>query len=188
MPQSLSTIALRQAVTAIRSGGVVACPTEAVWGLSCDPFNEMAVARLLYLKRREMAKGLVLVAGSESQLEWLLRGLPLAQQARLSLSWPGPTTWLVPHQHRVPGWICGDHDTVAVRVSAHPLVRALCNAWGGPLVSTSANPAGSRPATQSFQVRRYFGTDLDYIISGALGGASRPTVIKHLLTDEIIRA
>jgi L-threonylcarbamoyladenylate synthase len=187
LPKTLSTLALRQAVTAIRGGGVVACPTEAVWGLSCDPFNVVAVARLLYLKQREMAKGLVLVAGAESQLEWLLRDLPLAQRARLSLSWPGPTTWLVPHQHRVPGWICGDHDTVALRVSAHPLVRALCNAWGGPLVSSSANPAGGRPATQSFQVRRYFGADLDYIVSGALGGASRPSVIKHLLTDEIIR-
>ncbi len=76
---------------------------------------------------------------------------------------------------------------MAVRVSAHPVVRALCNAWGGALVSSSANPAGSRPATQSFQVRRYFGADLDSIVSGALGGARRPTVIKHLQTDEIIR-
>ena len=166
---------------------MVACPTEAVWGLSCDPFNEMAVTRLLHLKRREMAKGLILVAGEESQLEWLLGGLPLAQRARLSLSWPGPTTWLVPHRHRVPHWICGDHDTVAVRVSAHPLVRALCHVWGGPLVSSSANPAGSRPATQSFQVRRYFGAGLDCIVSGAVGGASRPSAIKDLLTDEIIR-
>lgn len=167
---------------------MVACPTEAVWGLSCDPFNEMAVTRLLHLKRREMAKGLVLVAGAESQLEWLLRDLPSAQRARLSLSWPGPTTWLVPHQHRVPHWISGDHDTVAVRVSAHPMVRTLCNVWGGPLVSSSANPAGSRPATQSFQVRRYFGTGLDCIVSGAVGGASRPSAIKDLLSDEIIRA
>ena len=184
----LSPLALRKGIDALHSGGVIACPTEAVWGLSCDPFNELAVAKLLNLKRREMSKGLVLVAAHESQLAHLLQGLQASARARLSLSWPGPTTWLVPHCHRVPHWVHGDHDTVAVRVSAHPVVRALCEGFGGVLVSSSANPAGSLPAHQGFQVRRYFGAALDYIVPGALGGADRPTVIKHLLRDEILRS
>ena len=181
-------LSIRQGVAALHCGGVIACPTEAVWGLSCDPFDEVAVARLLNLKRRAVGKGLILVAAGESQLAWLLRGLPKPQRARLQLAWPGPTTWLVPHRNAVPEWIHGDHDTVAVRVSAHPIVSALCRTWGGALVSTSANPTGSQPALQSFQVRRYFGEQLDYLVPGALGGANKPTVIKDLASDQIIRS
>lgn len=168
--------------------GVIACPTEAVWGLSCDPYNEVAVARLLSLKRRSPDKGLILVVARTSQVQGLLHDLPTSQRARLELSWPGPTTWLIPHQGRVPAWVYGNHDTVAVRVSAHPVVSALCHRWGGALVSSSANPAGSQPAVHSFQVRRYFGERLDYILPGTLGGATRPSVIKHLVTGEVIRS
>jgi len=183
-----SLLAIRKGVDALHSGGVIACPTEAVWGLSCDPLNELAVAKLLNLKRRDVGKGLVLVAAQESQLGYLLEGLPASARARLALSWPGPTTWLIPHNNRVPPWIHGDHDTVAVRVSAHPLICALCESFDDTLVSSSANPAGSSPAQHAFQVRRYFGAALDHIVPGTLGGAERPTVIKHLLRDEIIRS
>jgi len=93
----------------------------------------------------------------------------------------------LPHRGRVPFWIHGEHDTVAVRVSDHPVVRALCLAWGGPLVSSSANPAGARPARESFQVRRYFGNRLDYLLPGAVGGAGRPTGIRDLVSGKVIR-
>lgn len=182
-PHSLNT-----AVAIIAQGGVVACPTEAVWGLSCDPDNAAAVERLLALKQRPVAKGLILVAADESQLAALLAPLTDAQRGKLSLSWPGPTTWLIPHHNRVPDWVCGDHDTVAVRISAHPLVQALCRRWGGALVSTSANPAGCQPATAAFQVQRYFGKQLDYVLPGATGGAGRPSVIRDLQSDQVIRA
>ncbi len=184
----MRSLSIRRGVAALHGGGVIACPTEAVWGLSCDPFDEAAVSRLLNLKRRDPGKGLILVAAAESQLEWLLQGLPVAQRARLRLSWPGPTTWLIPHHGRVPSWIHGDHDTVAVRVSAHRVVSALCHSWQGAMVSTSANPAGSQAAVHAFQVRRYFGERLDDIVPGAVSGARRPTVIKHLESDQIVRA
>jgi len=188
LPAQPSLLCVRQGVSALHRGGVIACPTEAVWGLSCDPFNEQAVVALLSLKRRDRGKGLLLVAAAESQFSWLLQGLSSAARARMALSWPGPTTWLVPHNNKVPDWIHGHHDTVAVRVSAHPVVVALCEHFGGPLVSTSANPSGSRPALHGFQLRRYFGERLAHVVPGALGGATRPTVIKHLLTDEVIRS
>jgi L-threonylcarbamoyladenylate synthase len=179
---------LQAAVHALHSGGVIACPTEAVWGLSCDPGNETAVTRLLELKRRPLSKGLILVAASQSQFGSLLAGLPGEQCDRLAASWPGPATWLLPHRNRVPGWIHGEHETVAIRVSDHPVVRALCQAWGGPLVSTSANPAGRRAAQELFQVRRYFGDKLDYLLPGTVGSHGRPTVIKDLESGQIIRA
>ena len=188
MSHGPAPLRLRAAVSALHAGGVIACPTEAVWGLSCDPDDPQAVYRLLALKQRPVAKGLILVAAAESQLGFLLRGLDPEDRARLSATWPGPTTWLVPHRKRVPYWIHGEHDTVAVRVSAHPVVSALCRAWGGPLVSTSANPGGARPARALFQVRRYFGDALDGLVPGAVGGQQRPTGIRDLASGEIIRA
>ena len=171
----------------LRLGGVIACPTEAVWGLSCDPGNEHAVARLLQLKSRPVAKGLILVAANVGQVDFLLAGLSDQQRQTLFDSWPGPATWLLPHRGLVPHWISGSHETVAVRVSDHPAVSALCAAWGGPLVSTSANPAGALPAREAYQVRRYFGHALDYLLPGRVGAARRPTGIRDLFSGQIIR-
>lgn len=188
MPFSPGLLSLRSARAALYDEGVIACPTEAVWGLSCDPDSATAVARLLALKGRPVHKGLILVAASMSQLDFLLADLPGEQRDSLAASWPGPATWLVPHQGRVQPWIHGEHDTVAVRVSDHPVVRALCLAWGGPLVSTSANPAGCQPPRAAFQVRRYFGEQLDYLVPGAVGDAGRPSVIRDLASGRVIRA
>jgi len=188
LPPLPSRLRLAAAVSVLRAGGVVACPTEAVWGLSCDPDSEMAVRRLLDLKRRPMAKGLILVAASESQFGFLLAGLTAEQRATLSASWPGPSSWLVPHRDRVQPWVHGEHATVAIRVSAHPVVQALCRAWGGPLVSTSANPAQAQPARACYQVRRYFGSELDAILPGHTGGEGRPSQIRDLATAAVVRA
>ncbi|CAA0115013.1 Threonylcarbamoyl-AMP synthase [Halioglobus japonicus] len=178
---------LQTAVSTLREGGVIACPTEAVWGLSCDPDNEDAVTRLLALKGRPVAKGLILVAADQEQIDFLLSGLSDVQRQMLSDSWPGPATWLLPHRGLVPAWVTGSHSTVAVRVSSHPAVSKLCAAWGGPLVSTSANPAGASPAKEAYQVRHYFGDELDYLLPGRVGAAQRPTVIRDLLSGQIIR-
>lgn len=175
-------------MAALADGGVLACATEAVWGLSCDPDNPDAVGRLLALKQRPVEKGLILVAADSSQVAGLLEPLSDAQRARLALSWPGHTTWLIPHGGRVPPWVHGGRDTVAVRVTAHPGMAALCRAWGGPLVSTSANPAGAQPAVQAFQVQRYFRGRLDYLLPGQVGGARRPSVIRDLATDQVLRS
>jgi L-threonylcarbamoyladenylate synthase len=188
LPSPVASIRLSQALSTLRHEGVVACPTEAVWGLSCDPDSKAAVHRVLALKSRPVEKGLILVAASMSQLAFLLRDLPAEQRDTLAASWPGPSTWLVPHRGRVQPWIHGEHDSVAVRVSAHPVVRDLCLAWGGPLVSTSANPGGSQPAVAAFQVRRYFGDQVDCVMPGAVGGSGRPTGIRDLATGQVIRA
>ena len=108
---------LQLAAGVLHAGGILACPTEAVWGLSCDPFDQAAVNRLLLLKRRPVEKGLILVAADMAQLDFLLRDLSDGQRKKLEASWPGPNSWLVPHRGRVPAWIHGEHDTVAVRVS-----------------------------------------------------------------------
>ncbi len=178
---------IQRAAQILSEGGLVAYPTEAVWGLGCDLWDELAVERLLTLKQRSPAKGLILVAGAISQFDWLLADLSAAQQSRLRLSWPGPTSWLVPHRQLVPQWISGEHETVALRVSDHPVIVELCHAFGGPIVSTSANISGHRPAMEPYQVRQIFGAELDYLVPGRLGGRPRPSMIKDLVSDNVVR-
>ncbi|WP_127478711.1 L-threonylcarbamoyladenylate synthase [Sulfurivermis fontis] len=179
---------LREAVRALRRGGLIAYPTEAVYGLGCDPRNADAVRRLLELKQRPMDKGLILVAADFAQLQPYL--LPLADTLarQVSASWPGPVTWLLPVPSQVPVWLRGRHDSLAVRVSAHPVVRALCAAFGGPIVSTSANPAGQRPARDPLTVQRMFAGHVDCILHAPLGGLERPTEIRDGRTGRIVRA
>lgn len=185
MPQR--SFAIDRAVRALRTGGVIAYATEAVWGLGCDPFNEEATLRLLALKQRDWRKGMILVAADRPQLAPFLTGLTAAQHETLAASWPGPNTWLVPNNGVAPPWVTGGRDTLAVRVSAHPQVAALCRAFGGPLVSTSANPAGCPPARTALAVRRYFRQQLDDILPGQVGGAGKPTTIRHLLSGAVVR-
>ncbi len=178
---------LARARSVLRAGGVTAYPTEAVWGLGCDPFNPAAVERLIALKGRAAAKGLILVAADFAQLAELLAPLTEEQYRRVFASWPGPVTWLLPPAPAAPVWLRGSHPTLAVRVSAHPTVQALCRAFGGPLVSTSANPSGLRPARDPFTVRRYFGARIDRVVPGGLGGRERPSEIRDL-TGRVIRS
>jgi len=170
----------------VRAGGVIAYPTEAVWGLGCDPRDEAATLRLLGLPDRPVHKGLILVADSIQQFDFLLADLPERWIDRLASTWPGPNTWLVPHQGLLPEWISGRHDSVALRVSAHPEVAALC-ALTGPLVSTSANPAGRPAARSRLRVEQYFHGQLDAVLGGALGGRRNPSLIRDLRTGDVIR-
>jgi L-threonylcarbamoyladenylate synthase len=177
---------LQQVTRCLDQGGVIACPTEAVWGLSCDPWSADAVNRLLALKQRPVEKGLILVAADISQFADLLDDLPEDWQERLSASWPGPNTWLVPHQDRLPAWVTGRHASVALRVTDHPLMQQLC-ALNGPLVSTSANPSGRPAARSRLRVQQYFGERLDDVLAGPLGGRRSPSTIRDLATGTVLR-
>lgn len=171
----------------MKAGGVVAYPTEAVWGLGCDPLNEAAVMRLLELKDRPIEKGVILVAADIRMFAPLLDGLDDLQRQRLKNTWPGPYTWLVPNNGLVPHWITGAFSSVALRVTAHSLAAGLSRAFGGPIVSTSCNPAGLPPARNIDQVRRYFGNQLDAITNGQVGKRASPSEIRNLITGEIVR-
>jgi len=175
------------AVRWIIGGGIVAYPTEAVFGLGCNPSDPLAVARLLAIKRRPVDRGLILVAARRAQLDPWLQPLPDRLEQRLQRGWPGPTTWLVPAAADCPGWLTGQHTTLAVRVSAHPLVKALCERLGGALVSTSANRHHQPPARSVLGVQLRFAADIDYILSGPLGGRQQPTTIRDLVSGQTVR-
>lgn len=183
----LNRFQIRCGARALNTGGVIAYPTEGVWGLGCDPFDAQAVAQVCALKQRDPAKGLILIAATIEQVMPLLADLSASELQTIGAGWPGPLTWLVPHGGRVPDWITGGSSAVAVRVSAHPVVSALCREFGGPIVSTSANPSGRRPARTALQVRRYFADQLDYILPGTLGGQRGPTPIRDLCSGQVLR-
>ena len=179
---------IRQAAAWLKEGGVIAYPTEAVYGLGCDPLNRAAVYRLLELKQRDIDKGLILLADNYERIEAFLQPLLASQQQQLKSSWPGPVTWLIPAQSWVPLWLTGAHKTLAVRITAHPIAAKLCQAADMPIVSTSANIANRRPARTVLQVYRQFGSKLDFILSGHTGDLATPTPIRDLVSGETIRA
>ena len=178
---------LHRAARWIRDGGIIAYPTEAVFGLGCDPHNPLATTRLLALKNRPWQKGLILVASTWQQLEpWV--ATPASGQLRtLNKSWPGPVTWLLPASVNCPAWLTGRHDTIAVRVSAHPLVRHLCDTLDCAIVSTSANASGQQPARSVLEVRLRFGERIDFVLPGELGNRRQPSQIRDLASGRIIR-
>ncbi|MGE8220482.1 MAG: Sua5/YciO/YrdC/YwlC family protein [Stenotrophomonas acidaminiphila] len=180
---------LQNVVPALRAGSVIAYPTEAVWGLGCDPANETAVMKLLALKQRPVEKGMILVAADVTQLQGWVRLDALAEDRRQAVldSWPGAHTWIVPAGPLAPRWITGEHSGIAVRVSAHPQVHALCQAWGGPLVSTSANLAGQPPARARDQLDPALLAQLDGLLDGATGGLAQPTRIRVAATGQVLR-
>lgn len=180
---------LPHAIATLRRGGIIACPTEAVWGLGCDPLDEAAVTRLLAIKHRDIAKGLLLVAADATQLDDLVdwKALPDDRRDVVLASWPGANTWVLPATARVPRWITGEHDGVAVRVSGHPLVAALCRDFGGPLVSTSANLAGDPPARSEAELAPAVLEAIDFVLSGQTGGLDRPTPIRDARTGVALR-
>lgn len=170
----------------IREGAVIAYPTEGVWGLGCHPEIAEAVSRILALKRRSRDQGLILVASRTEQVERYLGEVTEAERATLEQSWPGPVTFIVPDRGVAPEWIRGRHESVALRVSAHPVIRGICNELGGPIVSTSANPTGKPAAMDSLRLRQYFPGGIDLIVPGDLAGAGA-TQIRELRGGAVLR-
>lgn len=167
---------------------VIAYPTEAVFGLGCDPDSEAAVMQLLALKQRPVEKGLILIAADYQQLIPYIDDSQLRaeQKAVMFASWPGPVTWVMPARPSTPRWLTGQFSSLAVRVSAHPLVRELCLAFGKPIVSTSANLTGLPPCRTAQEVLTQFGEAFP-VLHGETSGRQNPSEILDVLTGNLIR-
>jgi L-threonylcarbamoyladenylate synthase len=190
VPRCLSSAELDVAAALLHGGGVLAYPTEAVFGLGCDPHNQQAFERVFALKQRPPTQGVLLIAADFEQVERYidLPAVPEGTLREVRASWPGPHTWIFPRSPEVPAWVAGGHAGIALRVTAHAPAAALCRAYGGALVSTSANPHGLPPARDRQTLADYFGEGLDATVDAPLGHAARPTPIRDALTGVIIRA
>ena len=192
-PPSVGTTphALRTAACLIAGGGVVAYPTEAVYGLGCDPLNAEAVRRILAIKQRGEDKGLILIAAAFDALLPFVEALDEARMAEVLASWPGPNTWLLPARPDTPAWLTGVHDTLAVRVTGHPGAAALCRAWAnlgsGALVSTSANLSGRPPVRTALATRLQLDTAPYLLVTGPCGRHPRPSTIRDGRSGRVLR-
>jgi len=177
---------LRQAISTLNDGGIIAYPTEAIYGLGCDPWHIQAVRNLLEIKQRPWHKGLILIAADFNQLQDFIKPVSSEILKQLEASWPGPTTWLLPASSNTPFYLTGRHNTIAVRVTAHKQTAELCRHFGGAIVSTSANLNGLRPAKMASQVRWKL-PDVDYVLSGSCSDSNLPSTIKDAQSGDIIR-
>ncbi len=178
---------IREAVRHIAAGGVIAYPTDSVYGLGCNPLDAAAVLHLLALKQRSPSHGVILIGSELDQFAPFLQPLSSTAVNRIRRTGDAPVTWVLPCRPDTPAWLTGQHDTLAVRVTNHPVAAALCDAWGGPLVSTSANLHGRHPATSPLGVRKAFNAQLDYILHDPAGATNRPSTIRDGLTGEVLR-
>jgi L-threonylcarbamoyladenylate synthase len=170
----------------LRRGGIIAYPTESCYGLGCDPRNPRALQRLIRLKGRSAARGMLLIADRFKRLKPFVRPLHAADLARMQHSWPGPVTWVAPASNACPPLLTGGRPTIAVRVTAHPVAAQLCRSLGMALVSTSANKSGKKPAKTAAECRRIFGARVR-VIAGRIGRRRRPSTLIDLATGNILR-
>lgn len=173
-----------RAADALLGGGVIAYPTEGVFGLGCMPDDDGALTRLLAIKRRDPRKGLILIASQKAQLrDWIA-----VDPARIPNPDPArPTTWIVPAAARVSSLVTGDHAGLAIRLTTHPIAAAICDAVDSPIVSTSANLAGEAVARNGFVLRRKFGACVDYVMPGDCGPTASASEIRDLASGKVIR-
>ncbi|WP_428354887.1 Sua5/YciO/YrdC/YwlC family protein [Methyloprofundus sp.] len=183
----LSPFKIHMASHALNQGKLIAYPTEAVYGLGCDPLNEAAVMHLLRIKQRPMHKGLILIASDFAQLQPYINPSP-SMLERILPTWPGAITWVVPAQPWVPRYLRGKHDSLAVRVSAHPLVQQLCSNYAGAIVSTSANISQQAPARTALEVQKKFQTEDILILTGATEHHQQATAIYNAQNGDCLRA
>lgn len=178
---------IREAVRRLEDGGVIAYPTETLYGLGCDPLNATAALHLISLKQRDIEQGLILVASHFEQFEGYLCPVPAATRRRVTRVRTQPVTWVLPCPEYVPLWLRGKHHSLAVRITTHPVSKALCNRWGGPLVSSSANIHNRPAALTPLAVRKAFNGQLDYILHSTQAGTNQPSQIRDALSGTILR-
>lgn len=181
-----SAISSRRLAAHLKRGGVIAYPTESCYGLGCDPRNRRAVQRILKLKQRPQKKGLILIAAHYHQVACYIQPLTPAGQHKLQADGAQAITYLMPAKPSCPRWLRGKHDTLAVRLTAHPFARDLCRGAGSALVSTSANRSGMRPAKTYAECRHQYGVRV-WVLPGRVGRRKQPSTIRAWADGKIVR-
>lgn len=194
---------IHQACNWLATGNLLAYPTESVWGIGCDPFNQQAVFDLLKLKQRPMEKGLIVITSDSDTITDFLTQLTSQNQQQIMQTWESSditqaTTWLFPIPNNlpqpIPDWVTGGRDTLAIRVMTHPMIATLCQTLISPqnpygfLVSTSCNPSTKPPATTLAQAQGYFGEhkNVSYFNAPTLH-FNQPSQIRDAVTGELVR-
>ena len=188
-PQSQmnSDLSIQKAILTLTNDGVIAYPTEAMFGLGCNIYSDKAVTKILDMKQRSYEKGLIIVGSCWDQVKDLTNSIPEKNYDPIFKSWPGHNTWVFPASINVPRKITGKHKTIAIRISNHPIVKLLCEEFRGPIVSTSANTQGKKPALTATEVKDIFKEKVDYIVQGKIGDKTKASTITSAVSLEKLR-
>ena len=178
----------RRAVMVLRGGGVIAYPTESVYGIGCDPWDCAGVARVFAIKRRPARKRCILIAADPRHLEHLVDVDAPEFSGFAARYWPGPVTLVAPARDEAPAWLVDADGTLATRVTSHPVARGLCASFRGALVSTSANRAARAPARDILRARAVFGAEIDWYVAGRVGSLNAPTRIIDTRDGRTVRS
>ena len=180
-----SDFSIRHAAHIIRQGGIIAYPTDTVYGLGCDPFNPNAVAQLNNIKQRKSDKQFILLASDIEQIK------PLAfiteQQQSSIMQQQEPTSWIAEAKPSAPVWLCSDEHTVTFRISQHSEAQHLCHTLGHAIISTSANLSKKSPAKNALELHKHFHFSLDKILASNQKLNAKPSKIIRLCDNHIIR-
>jgi L-threonylcarbamoyladenylate synthase len=178
---------LNQAVETVNNGGIIVYPTESVYGLGCNPFDQKSVEKLLLLKKRNVDKGLILIASHVQHILPLIKPIEANDLSRALKTWPGHHTWVFPKSKIVPYWVSGKYESIAVRVSKNPIVIELCQNLNSPLISTSANISTENELCSISDIKSVFGNQVDFYLDAPTGKESKPSTIHDAHTNTIIR-
>ncbi|HEY3380380.1 MAG TPA: L-threonylcarbamoyladenylate synthase [Vicinamibacterales bacterium] len=174
---------LRRAADVVRREGLVAFPTDTLYGLAADPWSEAAVARLFAVKGRDATRALPVIAADAEQIERCIAGLPRAARRLAARFWPGPLTLVIDASPGLAAAVYGEARTVAVRVPDHAVARGLAAAVGRPITSTSANRSGDEPAASPDDVAVALGADVDGLLDAGPTPGGLPSTIVDARTD-----
>jgi len=178
---------IKRAVTHLKEGGVIAYPTEHCFGLGCDPQNPEAIKQLLKIKQRQPEQGVILIASSVLQVSCYVSMDSAVHKQTILDSWPGPNTWVIPALASVSPLVKGKHEGVAVRVTANTVAKKLCEAYGGAIISTSANRHGEPSLLDAKSVEQVLGQELSYILDEPTGNEASPSTIRDGVTGKRLR-
>lgn len=181
----VSDFSIRHAAHIIRQGGIIAYPTDTIYGLGCDPYNADAVAHINAIKQRPQDKQFILLAGHIDQIKPLV--LLTSEQEKLIMQTREATSWIIDASKKAPLWLLDKNHSLTIRLSNHEVVKKLCKNLGHAIISTSANPSAKMPARNSLELHRYFHHALDKILATNQKLIAKPSKIIRLRDNSIIR-
>ena len=189
-PASPQTDAIEEAISWILDGKIVALATDTLYGLAVDPFNRAAVARLFAVKGRGADRAVPLIAADVRQIGTQLGALPPVAARLAAHFWPGPLTLAIAAPAALPREVTGGRATIAVRIPAAPIARAICAGCGNPITSTSANLSGRDATPDPDEVERTLGDRVDFLLDTGRSPGGAPSTLVDVTTapPSLVRA
>ena len=182
-------LTVEEGIQALVRQELILYPTEGVYGIGADARNVELAKRICKIKGRPLSKGLIVLADSLDRLQDWILPLTEAQKALMeTLDFGFHHTWLVPRTALCPDVLSGDSPDLAVRLTTHPVARALCEGLGAPLISTSANIQGEPAIMSEEDALKFSDYEVTGVVQGGLGGIPQATKIQHIVTGKVYRA